>query len=331
MPPVIARRGEISEIAETLQRKLAAIAIYDGPCDRCYSDPLHAAVEQFRRAHNLPTEDRGCDQVTFDTISNVAGWTFHEVLQAELAWMPSDAQQSGTDLPAPGCADFNRRVLDSAHRRRLAGLAFSGGGIRSATFNLGIIQALAQTRLLGRFDYLSTVSGGGFIGGWLSKWIALRGATGVQGVQAVEEDIAQRSAGQQIKCEPRQIRFLRQYSNYLTPKTGLFSADTWAFLATYLRNTSLNLLILSLALAALVILPRLWVHFVDDFGAHYLPMLIFSLVAFLIAVFNIPFGISVLPDPAKKTVQGQGWVIGAVVFPLMLAAAAGSVGLWPPS
>ncbi|MDH4285751.1 MAG: patatin-like phospholipase family protein, partial [Gallionellaceae bacterium] len=53
----------------------------------------------------------------------------------------------------------------------LAGLAFSGGGIRSATFNLGVIQALAENDKLGKFDYLSTVSGGGYIGSWLSAQI----------------------------------------------------------------------------------------------------------------------------------------------------------------
>ena len=50
----------------------------------------------------------------------------------------------------------------------LIGLAFSGGGIRSATFNLGILQALAENGLLHKFDYLSTVSGGGYIGSWLA-------------------------------------------------------------------------------------------------------------------------------------------------------------------
>lgn len=44
------------------------------------------------------------------------------------------------------------------------GLAFSGGGIRSATFCLGVLRALARNKVLHRFDYLSTVSGGGYIG-----------------------------------------------------------------------------------------------------------------------------------------------------------------------
>src|SRR5215212_7578304 len=53
---------------------------------------------------------------------------------------------------------------------QLLGLALSGGGIRSATFNLGVLQALAELNLLARFDYLSTVSGGGYIGSWFITW-----------------------------------------------------------------------------------------------------------------------------------------------------------------
>jgi hypothetical protein len=44
------------------------------------------------------------------------------------------------------------------------GLAFSGGGIRSATFCLGVLRALARNKVVHRFDYLSTVSGGGYVG-----------------------------------------------------------------------------------------------------------------------------------------------------------------------
>src|SRR5260370_13371347 len=47
-------------------------------------------------------------------------------------------------------------------RGSLIGLAFSGGGIRSATFNLGILQGLAQLGLLRKFDYLSMVPRGGY-------------------------------------------------------------------------------------------------------------------------------------------------------------------------
>ena|GEM_PF-1383738 len=57
----------------------------------------------------------------------------------------------------------------------LVGLALSGGGIRSATFSLGLLQGLYRNRLLRLFDYVSTVSGGGYFGGWWSAWLARDG------------------------------------------------------------------------------------------------------------------------------------------------------------
>ncbi len=57
------------------------------------------------------------------------------------------------------------------HQRRPAALCLSGGGIRSATFGLGVLQALARVGVLGKLDYLSTVSGGGYVGGWLTSWL----------------------------------------------------------------------------------------------------------------------------------------------------------------
>ena len=74
----------------------------------------------------------------------------------------------------------SRRTTPSAHRARAA-LCFSGGGIRSATFGLGVLQSLARLGLLNRFDYLSTVSGGGYIGSWLTAWIH-RHPRGLDGV-----------------------------------------------------------------------------------------------------------------------------------------------------
>jgi hypothetical protein len=136
--------------------------------------------------------------------------------------------------------------------RPLTGLAFSGGGIRSATFNLGIIQALAELRLLRQFDYLSCVSGGGYIGGWLSAFIHLKCKGRVEDAEPLLQ-----TGG----TENSAIRFLRSYSNYLTPKASFFSADTLTAIATYLRNLYLNLTLLLLALGGLLLLPRLLVWF----------------------------------------------------------------------
>ncbi|MBN3752005.1 patatin-like phospholipase family protein [Paraburkholderia sp. Tr-20389] len=58
------------------------------------------------------------------------------------------------------------------------GLALSGGGIRSATFSFGLLRALASRKTLLRFDVISTVSGGGYIGaaiGSLFKRASTRG------------------------------------------------------------------------------------------------------------------------------------------------------------
>lgn len=52
-----------------------------------------------------------------------------------------------------------------------AALALSGGGIRSATFSLGVLVALARRGLLPQFDYLSTVSGGGYLGSFLTAFL----------------------------------------------------------------------------------------------------------------------------------------------------------------
>jgi len=123
----------------------------------------------------------------------------------------------------------------------LVGLSLSGGGIRSACFSLGAIQALEKLKLFKHLDYVSTVSGGGYVGGWLQAALA-HGRR-----RAIELD------GE----EPREIRFLRAYSNYLTPKLGLFSGDTWAAIGTSLRNLILNFTILSLSLLVPLFLPWL--------------------------------------------------------------------------
>ena len=62
---------------------------------------------------------------------------------------------------------------------RATGLALSGGGIRSATFALGVLTVFAKRGLLKQFDYLSTVSGGGYFGAFLTNYLATGGATDV--------------------------------------------------------------------------------------------------------------------------------------------------------
>jgi hypothetical protein len=127
-------------------------------------------------------------------------------------------------------------VYKKAASEGLTGVCFSGGGIRSATFNLGILQGLAQVGLLPHIDYLSSVSGGGYIHEFLAAWI-LRHPQGRQGV--IDELIPQAEPG----CLPRApepVKWLMRYSSYLTPMRGPFSTDTWTMVAIWFRNTTLN-------------------------------------------------------------------------------------------
>jgi len=140
----------------------------------------------------------------------------------------------------------------TAPERKVAALCLSGGGIRSATFGLGILQGLARARVIDRFDYLSTVSGGGYLGAWLSSWI-LRNPGGAEGVwKELAKDPSRDGGGVE---EPLPVQHLRRYSNYLSPRLGFASLDTWTLVGTVLRNLLLNWVVLVPVLAAVLCLP----------------------------------------------------------------------------
>jgi hypothetical protein len=117
---------------------------------------------------------------------------------------------------------WSERLLRSRDTRHRIGLGFSGGGIRSATFNLGVLQGLQELDLLRHVDYLSTVSGGGFIGSWL-----------------VGNARRSRHWLGRLTCWDESVAHLRSYSNYLAPLTGILSADTWTLGASWVRNAFL--------------------------------------------------------------------------------------------
>jgi hypothetical protein len=189
-----------------------------------------------------------------------------------------------TNARASGASEEERQAAERAfrgslfarlHAHQRSALCFSGGGIRSATFGLGILQGLAafskqtadsRPALLGEFDYLSTVSGGGYLGSWFSAW-ATRVARGdiqrlrdctmrdfCDGPGIVMNALA-RSPDATFEPEPEPIRHLREYTNYLSPRVGLFSGDTWALIATVVRNMILNWLVLVPLFAAVILIP----------------------------------------------------------------------------
>jgi hypothetical protein len=166
--------------------------------------------------------------------------TTEEVLREEAKAIHGEERCRGIDDKS-GAA-----LYQALNELNSAALCLSGGGIRSAAFALGVIQALAshpkapkekhvataEDSLLTKFHYLSTVSGGGYIGGWLSAWVMRIG------FPAVWANLTGRPDGEDL--EPPVIGWLRAYSNYLTPKLGVMSADTLAAGALILRNLALN-------------------------------------------------------------------------------------------
>ncbi|WP_197909601.1 patatin-like phospholipase family protein [Gemmata massiliana] len=232
-----------------------------------------------------------------DSVATVLWYELLRVYERRAAVLGGKYQRESDALPENLGA-----VRTEAHQMDLFGVAFSGGGIRSATFNLGILQALGSLELLERIDYLSTVSGGGYVGGWLAAWIRREieavpekdenrevpeqeaGKRGVQNVQYQLDPSRQteaqarrqftesnprrpneprnqdRSVRKVVDEEPEPVRHLRSYSRFLTPRAGLFSLDSWALGAVYVRNSVMNLLtILPMVLAAILLL-RLFVE-----------------------------------------------------------------------
>jgi hypothetical protein len=178
-------------------------------------------------------------------------------------------------------------------RTSLAGLALSGGGIRSATFALGALQALAKANMLGVFDFCSTVSGGGFTGGWWSAWLSRPERQPADGFfpederlepdrypAAILDRVGQRIGtvarmrdraddapeGSRSVLELDPIHHLRLFSNYLTPRGGALSADTWRAVTVISRNVFLTWLVLIPILLAVVLTGQIYFAGRHDVG-----------------------------------------------------------------
>ncbi len=263
--------------------------------------------------------------------------TFQDVLAEEKRTVSAIA---GSSVPQA------RAAATEAAPEETYGLAFSGGGIRSATFNLGILQGLAQAKLLPQMKYISTVSGGGYIGAWLVSWIkrAPKGLTEVQQKLGDYENHRDHDGG---VAEPRQVNFLRDYSNYMTPRKGLVGADTWTGIAAYQRNVLLNQCILVPVLAALVLLPWLLgttAIWLEPFGELFHGVRVSVAVAFaflLLALLTAsryaarssvttPVNHANGRSTAKDSEQGasQARVIWLVAVPLFLSAIFAGLAFW---
>ena len=141
-----------------------------------------------------------------------------------------------------------RAGFDNAHARQLptVGLALSGGGVRSATFGLGLLRGLAAQELLTRVDYLSTISGGGYVGAMLGRLV------GALGLVAAQQKLAE--GGSPV------LDWLRSNGRYLTPAG---SRDVGILIVSYLRAflaVHIEAFFALVLVALLLTLPHLLQH-----------------------------------------------------------------------
>jgi hypothetical protein len=145
-------------------------------------------------------------------------------------------------------------------------LAISGGGIRSASFALGIIQTFLNEkpadngkddpqRCFDRFDYMSTVSGGGYIGSALS-WIKFHYKNdGDWRRHLGDRDLGTRSAEFQADKTTgvggsnfTWLDFFRQHGYYLQPS----SMSTMSLVGVALRGMLITLSVYTAILALML-------------------------------------------------------------------------------
>ena len=92
----------------------------------------------------------------------------------------------GTPVEAREINDDAQPHITVGHQ--LFGVSLSGGGIRSAALNLGILQSIDEQQLFDEVDYLSTVSGGGYTGTAISSFMRKRNKEEFETEFDLEED-----------------------------------------------------------------------------------------------------------------------------------------------
>src|ERR1044072_2511124 len=159
------------------------------------------------------------------------------------------------------------------------GLSLSGGGIRSATFCLGVLQVFSEIGLMKDIDYLSTVSGGGFVGGFMSSLLG----------SGLSLDEIAPTAGQDTAPVPH----LRQNAKYLSPVN---LKQRWMMIAVTLSGLILNW---TAPLAALAFLALIASHFAMA-AQFWVSASIACVVAMLVAIIIHGFTLRLLAETWTK-------------------------------
>jgi hypothetical protein len=157
-----------------------------------------------------------------------------------------------------------RRKAAHVKEHPRVGFALSGGGIRSATFSLGVFQALSRLKLLGEIDYLSTVSGGGYFGSFLGTLFTRDGIRQPADVEKVLLEESPTPKGQPGSSLNEVIGWLRENGRYLAPNGA---GDALLAGAAVMRNW----IAIQTVMASLVLAILLFVQIVRMMAASVLP------------------------------------------------------------
>ena len=299
----------------------------------------------------------------------------HDPARAD-APAPAPAPTAASAFPA----EFSQRELAVVRARRAAlglpftdvettgraGLAISGGGIRSATFALGVLQSLARLGRLRHVDYLSTVSGGGYIGSFLGSLylpVAARNgaAAAATSSPAASSPPVSSSAGSTVAsvspsaaqtadrvertladADAPPVRWLREYGRYMAPRGA---GDYLYAVGIYLRNWIslhyvLAVTLLAGFLAGDLLRALLWQRFApiraletslfagSAAGLWWSPWLVLPLAGFALAL--VPLGwaywLTQTRQDAPHTMRNP-----ALFATFLVALAAAAVLRWPPA
>ena len=185
----------------------------------------------------------------------------------------SPTRSAVRSYPAPPGGDAAERAEKAAREHARGRESRRLGVLRrrhpQRTFNLGVLQGLAEFGLLKNFDYLSTVSGGGYIGSWFASWVkrerSLRNVEKrLQPPRGQSESYRTWEGKEPPAALSRTSSRRRNPSRFTTfkrtalsgPQDGTALGDTWVLIAIYLRNLLLNQLIILPATLVLILLTR---------------------------------------------------------------------------
>jgi hypothetical protein len=161
------------------------------------------------------------------------------------------------------------------------GLALSGGGIRSATFNLGLLQGLQRIGLLRLFDYLATVSGGGYVGAFWSEWLARKKDRGDEAEDNLFPTRTDASLRPNSLIDTNQERHLREFSSFLAPRIGFFEVEMWTAVVALLAGL-IPALLIGLSVIGAGIIGWLSLTFALASKSPWAPASIAALITFLV-------------------------------------------------